>query len=154
MAKPYSKDLRDRVVAAVEGGQSRRQTASLFGVGISTVIRWVRRLRETGSVAAKPMGGDHRSRLTGERAWILERIGAEPDLTVEELRSELRDRGVVVGHGTVCTCDIKAACHRLFRLKAALDSHRARLAIIETAFTQKSSARGVFLGNDGAWLLC
>lgn len=42
MAKPYSKDLRDRVVAAVEGGQSRRQTASLFGVGISTVIRWVR----------------------------------------------------------------------------------------------------------------
>ena len=43
MAKPYSKDLRDWVVAAVEGGQSRRQAASLFGVGISTVIRWVRR---------------------------------------------------------------------------------------------------------------
>ena len=78
MAKPYSKDLRDRVIAAIEGGQSRRQTASLFGVGISTVIRWVRRLRETGSVAAKPMGGDHRSRLTGERAGFSNASGRSP----------------------------------------------------------------------------
>ena len=102
MAKPYSEDLRLRVVAAVEGGLSRRQAAALFDVGISTVVHWVRRFRATGSIAAKPMGGDHRSRLTGERGWILERIEAEPDLTVEELRGELRDRGIVVGHGTVC----------------------------------------------------
>jgi transposase len=102
MSKPYSEDLRKRAVAAVEGGLSRRQAAGVFDVGISTVIRWVRRFRATGSIAAKPMGGDHRSRLTGERAWILERVEAEPDLTVEELRGELRDRGVVVGHGTVC----------------------------------------------------
>jgi len=102
MSKPYSEDLRKRVVGAVEGGLSRRQAAELFDVGVSTVIRWVRRFRATGSVAAKPMGGDHRSRLIGERTWILERIEAEPDLTVEELRGELRDRGIVVGHGTVC----------------------------------------------------
>jgi transposase len=43
----------------------------------------VRRLRETGSIAAKPMGGDHRSRLTGERDWILQRIEQAPDLTIE-----------------------------------------------------------------------
>lgn len=101
MAKPYSEDLRKRVVAAVDGGASRRQAASLFDVGISTVVHWVRRWRETGSVAAKPMGGDHRSRLTGERAWILERIEAVPDLTLEELRDELKQRGVSVGYGTV-----------------------------------------------------
>lgn len=101
MARPYSQDLRERVVAAVEGGLSRRQAASLFDIGISTVIGWVRRFRETGSVSAKPMGGDRRSRLTGERAWLLERIAAEPDLTLEELRSELRARGVMVGYGTV-----------------------------------------------------
>lgn len=101
MAKPYSEDLRERVVAAVEGGLSRRQAASLFDLGISTVVHWVRRFRETGSVAARPMGGDHRSRLTGERAWILERIEAQPDLTIEELRNELKSRGVVVGYGTV-----------------------------------------------------
>jgi len=120
MAKPYLQDLRKRVVAAVEGGVSRRQAAALFDVGISTVVHWVRRFRATGSVAAKPMGGDHRSRLTGERSWILERIEAQPDLTVEELRAELRDRGVVVGHGTVCrffarenlTFKKKRACSR------------------------------------------
>jgi transposase len=101
MAKPYSEDLRERVVGAVEGGLSRRQAAAAFDVGISTVINWVRRFRETGSVAAKPMGGDHRSRLLQERAWLLDRVEAEPDLTLEELRDELRERGVSVGYGTV-----------------------------------------------------
>jgi transposase len=101
MLKPYSEDLRERVVAAVEGGLSRRQAASMFDVGISTVIRWVQRFRTTGSFLAKPMGGDHRSRLTGARTWILERIEAASDLTIEELRDELRERGVVVGYGTV-----------------------------------------------------
>jgi transposase len=101
MARPYSADLRERVIAVVEGGLSRRRAASLFGVGISTVVNWVRRFRDTGSVASKPMGGDHRSRLTGERAWILERIEAAPDLTLEELRDELKRRGVSVGYGTV-----------------------------------------------------
>jgi len=102
MSKPYSEDLRERVVAAVEGGLSRRRAAEVFAVGVSSVIRWVQRFRATGSIAAKPMGGDHRSRLTGERAWILQRIEAEPDLTIEELRDELKGRGVIVGHGTVC----------------------------------------------------
>lgn len=101
MSKPYSEDLRERVVAAVEGGLSRRQAAEVFEVGISSAIRWVERFRATGSVAAKPMGGDHRSRLTGERTWILERIEEAPDLTLEELRDELKARGVIVGYGTV-----------------------------------------------------
>src|ERR1700688_3618283 len=52
MGKPYSMDLRERVVAAVEtGGLSCHQAAAQFGVGVSTAIVWVRRLRETGSVA-------------------------------------------------------------------------------------------------------
>lgn len=102
MAKPYSEDLRERVVASVvEDGLSRRRASSLFGVAISTVIHWVDRFHETGSVAAKPMGGDRRSLLIGERDWILERIAEAPDLTLEELRDELRRRGVKVGYGTV-----------------------------------------------------
>jgi transposase len=101
MGKPYSEDLRKRVVGSVEGGLSRRQAASLFEVGVSTVIRWVDHWQETGSVAAKPMGGDHRSRLTDEREWLLARVAAEPDLTLEELRAELKERGVQVGYGTV-----------------------------------------------------
>ena len=101
MAKPYSEDLRERVVGAVDGGMSRRRAASVFGVGISTVVNWVRRWHDTGSVAAKAMGGDHSSRLTGERAWLLARIAAVPDLTLEEIRHALKERGIVVGYGTV-----------------------------------------------------
>jgi transposase len=101
MARPYSEDLRERVVGAVDGGLSRRRAALLFGVGISTVVNWVRRWRDSGSVAAKPMGGDHNSRLKGERRWLLGRIAAVPDLTLEEIRHELQERGITVGYGTV-----------------------------------------------------
>lgn len=101
MAKPYSRDLRERVVGAVEGGQSRQGAARRFGVAVSTVIDWVDAWREEGRLAAKPMGGDHSSRLKEERAWLLERIAAEPDLTLEEIRAELAARGRHVGYGTV-----------------------------------------------------
>jgi transposase len=101
MARPYSEDLRRRVVGAVDGGMSRRRAAALFRVAISTVNLWVRCWLETGSIAAKPMGGDHSSRLTGERTWLLERIAAVPDLTLEEIRQELAERGIIVGYGTV-----------------------------------------------------
>ena len=81
MTRPYSDDLRSRAVAAVEGGMSRRQAAKMFSVGVSSVIRWVQRHRSTGSVSPAPMGGDRGSRIVGaDRAWLLARIGAEPDL--------------------------------------------------------------------------
>ena len=101
MARPYSRDLRERVVRSVEGGLSRRRAASVFGVGIATVIDWVVVWRESGRVSAKPMGGDHNSRLKGERAWLLQRIDTVPDLTLEEIRAELAQRGLHVGYGTV-----------------------------------------------------
>ena len=47
------------------------------------------------------MGGDHNSRLKEERAWLLERVAAAPDLTLEEIRAELAERGKHVGYGTV-----------------------------------------------------
>ena len=101
MARPYSRDLRERVVRAVESGLSRRKAAAVFGVGIATVIDWVAVWRESGRVSAKPMGGDHSSRLKEERAWLLQRIEQVPDLTLEELRAELAERGKRVGYGTV-----------------------------------------------------
>jgi transposase len=58
MGKPYSIDLRERVVAAVlNGGMSRNQAARQFGVGISTAINWVKRQQATGSFAPDQMGG-------------------------------------------------------------------------------------------------
>lgn len=101
MARPYSRDLRERVVRAVAGGQSRRQAAAVFGVGIATVIAWVRVWHDSGRLEAKPMGGDHSSRLKDERDWLLQRIAVVPDLTLQEIRAELADRGIGVGYGTV-----------------------------------------------------
>ena len=72
MGKPYSEDLRKRVVAAVEtGGLSCNQAAKQFGVAISTAIGWVRRLRETGSVAPGKMGG-HRPKAIIRRTAVSE----------------------------------------------------------------------------------
>ena len=57
MPKPYSQDLRMRVVAAVEGGASRREAAELYGLSPSVVVIWMQRWHETGSVEAKQSGG-------------------------------------------------------------------------------------------------
>jgi putative transposase len=78
MAKPYSTDLRELVVAAVEkAGMSRRQAALHFDVGISTGISWARRFRETGSVLPGKMGGHKPRAICGEhRAFLLDRTKA------------------------------------------------------------------------------
>jgi transposase len=102
MGKPYSEDLRRRAVDAVNNGMSRRQAAKLYKVGASSVIRWSERHEATGSVAAKPMGGSRGTRIEGaDREWLLRRIAEQPDLTLEEMRHELAQRGLVVGHGSV-----------------------------------------------------
>jgi transposase len=102
MPRPYSEDLRSRVIKAVAGGASCRKAAATFQVSASTVIKWVQRWRATGSAAAKPMGGDNSSRLKGgDAAWVLALVAAEPDLTLVEIRDRLRDRGLSVGYGTV-----------------------------------------------------
>lgn len=94
-------DLRERAVAAVERGQSRRQAAERFSVGVSSVIRWCQRQRAGGTCAAKPMGGRRRLILLPERDWLLARLAAAPDLTVRGLRGELAERGVKVSYGAV-----------------------------------------------------
>ena len=102
MGKPYSLDLRDRVVAAVEHeGMSRRQASARFGVSYSVAIAWVKRFRETGSAAAGQMGGHKPKKLSGEwREWLLERC-RNADFTLRGLVVELAERGLVVDYHSV-----------------------------------------------------
>jgi transposase len=102
MGKPYSLDLRERVVAAVEKhGLSRRQAAARFGVGVRTAISWVRRFRETGSVAPGKMGGHKPKAITGEhRVWLLQRI-KNKDFTLRGLVVEMAERGLKVDYRSV-----------------------------------------------------
>src|ERR1700746_2799872 len=101
MARPYSQDLRDRVVGAVARGRTCRATAALFGVSVATVVKWSQRGRATGNAAAKQMGGWRQLRLKGEREWLLARIGEKPDLTLRAVVAELAERGTPASYGAV-----------------------------------------------------
>lgn len=103
MGKPYSMDLRTRVVAAVAGGLSCNEAARRFNVAISTAINWVRRKKETGSVAPGQMGGHKPRSIRGEHeAWLLERIERD-DFTLRGLVAELAERGLKVDYRSVWT---------------------------------------------------
>jgi transposase len=90
MSRPYSLDLRERVVAAVEvEGLSRHQAAARFGVAVSTAVHWVRRYRTTGSLAASKIGGYKPKTLRGAHAdWLIARC-REKDFTLKQLVEEL-----------------------------------------------------------------
>src|SRR5688572_11359164 len=95
-------DLRERVVAAVEeSGLSRRKAAAHFGVSIRVAIEWVRRFRETGSVAPGKIGGYKPKKIRGaHRDWLLARCQAK-DFTLRGLVAELAERGLVVDYRSV-----------------------------------------------------
>jgi transposase len=102
MARPYSLDLRERVVAQVAGGMSCHEAAELNDIVPSTVVKWTQRLRATGSPAAKPMGGKRPYLLEGERDWLLTRIREKPDLTLHAMLEELAaERSIVVSCDTL-----------------------------------------------------
>lgn len=102
MAGPLSEDLRMRVVHAVEAeGMSRRGAAARFGIGIRTAVRWVADWRERGTVAPRPMGNPSPPKLAAHRRTVLALLEAHPDWSIEALRHELADRGIVVGYGSI-----------------------------------------------------
>lgn len=102
MGKPLSIDLRERVVAAVDGGMSRRKAADRFGVSISSAIRWTSLRRRTGEVQPKRQGGDKRSaRIEAHAPLILRLVEAKGDITLAELRAALAERGTLVAVSTV-----------------------------------------------------
>lgn len=101
MARPYSNDLRERVVASVASGRSCREVAGLFGVSVASVVKWSQRHRATGTAAARPMGGHRKRVLEPYRAFVRERLAAVPDLTMPALVAELAELGVVAHPVTV-----------------------------------------------------
>lgn len=103
MTKPYSLDLRDRVIGAVEHeGMSRHQAAARFGIAVSTAIRWVARFRKTGSAAPAKIGGYKPKTIRGEHAtWLVARC-QEKDFTISQLVEELQSiRGLQVDRRSV-----------------------------------------------------
>jgi transposase len=101
--RAISVDLRRRACEAVMSeGLSCRQAALRFKVGASSVIRWCARFRQTGEITPYKQGGDRRSgRIEAVAAFIVGRVTAKRDITLRELREELRAHGVRVSIGAL-----------------------------------------------------
>ena len=90
MPKPYSLDLRERVVSDVEAGHSRRAAAAHFRVSPSFVIDLMTAFRERGAVAPKALGGWRPSKLDPHRVFILRQVAEKDDISMPELAGELQ----------------------------------------------------------------
>lgn len=115
MSTPLSLDLRARVLAAISGGLSCRQAAARFGVSAASAIRWRALERSQGDARPKAMGGDRRSeRLEAHAATIHALVAETTDITIEELRAALADRGIAASYGALWRF---FARHRITRKK-------------------------------------
>jgi transposase len=108
MGKPYSDDLREPVVAALERGMSCREAGALFGVAPSTAGNWHRRYKQARSVSARPMGGDRRSKLVEHGDRIAALLGEGSQLRLVDVQAALAGEGVVAS-----TSAVQRMVHRL-----------------------------------------
>ena len=82
MPKPYSRDLRERVVRFVEEGRSRHAAAAHFEVSVSFVVKLISAFRATGSLDPKPSGGRRHAKLEPHRTFLLARVDEQPDSVI------------------------------------------------------------------------
>jgi transposase len=101
MGKPYSDDLRERVVAAIEAGHTREEVAELYNMALSTVGGFIRRKRETGSVSPDKFGGYKTFALEPHTDMVKELVAEQPDSTLAELKTRLADKNVEVSQSGI-----------------------------------------------------
>jgi transposase len=101
MTRPYSVDLRARVVRAVAAGLSRRAAARRFEVSVSFVIKLVQRWRREGTIEPARYGGWKRPTLAAHAERVHDLLRGEPDLTIAELRSRLAAEAIHVSPAAI-----------------------------------------------------
>ena len=100
--KPYSKDLRSRVLAAVDAGMPREEVARTFSVSMPTIKRWLKRRRETGDVEPRAIPGRPSRKGVMLKEWLPKHLEANDDLTLEEHRQAFEEEfGEEVSTSTV-----------------------------------------------------
>lgn len=115
MAKIYSSDLRDRVLAFLRSGHSRRAAARHFAVSPSFAIKLAERVERTGSSApdrrGRKKGG---GKLAPVMGFLTQRVQAEPDITMAELAEALSAAHGVTAHPSALS---RALCKAGFTYK-------------------------------------
>ena len=101
MAKPYSEDLRGRVVGAGQDGATIPETAEQLGVSISSVVRFRRLHRETGSISPAKFGGYKGYALAAHEELVRRLVAEQPDITLAELKALLAKEKVTVGQSSI-----------------------------------------------------
>jgi len=101
MVKPYSVDLRERVVRFVISGHSRHAAAAHFGVSVSSAIKWVAAYLARGELVPKPLGGRRFSKLDPHRAFLIATVEKQPDITMPELAAALAAKSTTVDPASI-----------------------------------------------------
>src|SRR5258707_2640442 len=101
MGKPYSDDLRERVVAAIEAGHTREEVAKRYNMALSTVGGFIKRKRETGSVSPDKFGGYKTFTLEPHTDRVKELVAEQPDSTLAELQVRLAKEKVKVSQSGI-----------------------------------------------------
>ncbi len=93
MGKPYSLDLRERIVGYVSRGHSARAAARVFGVSASTAVRLAADHRRTGNIAPKPQGRPpgRVGKLAPHIGFLVEVVKSDTDITLRELAGALEE---------------------------------------------------------------
>ena len=100
--KPYSKDLRLRVLAAVDSGSPREEVAKTFSVSMPTIKRWLKRRKETGDVEPRAIPGRPPKKGAMLKGWLPKHLEANDDLTLEEHRQAFEEEfGEAVSTSTI-----------------------------------------------------
>ncbi len=100
--KAYSKDLRLKVLAAVDRGMPRKEVAKIFGISLPSIKRWLKRRRESGDVAPSPIPGPPARKGELLEGWLPSQLQNDPDLTLEEHCEAFEEaRGVKVSTATM-----------------------------------------------------
>jgi transposase len=101
--KAYSKDLRLKVLGALDRGMDRREVAGIFGVSLPSIKRWLKMRRESGNVQARPIPGPPARKGALLAEWLPSQLERNPDLTLDEhCEAFEEDLGVKVSRATMC----------------------------------------------------
>jgi transposase len=101
MPKPYSVDLRARVVEEIKHGATLEEAADRYGVSLSSVVRFLRLDRETGSVSPAQFGGYKRHVLAAHEELVRRLVAQQPDITLSELQVRLAKAKVKVAQSSI-----------------------------------------------------
>jgi transposase len=101
---PYPKELRERVVAAVEQGEHTiAEIANLFGVGATFVKKMLRLHRAGDDLEPRHGGGPEPLLRAKELALLRQEVKKRPDATLDELQKALADKAQVTASlPTIC----------------------------------------------------